>query len=113
MKKLLVTLSVAGLFLGSVSGVLADDKEKTLKGEIQCAKCTLEKADKCQNAIVVKENGKEVAYWLEANDVAKKFPHKTICAPGKKAKVEAKGTVKEEGDKKIFVAKSVNLVEEK
>lgn len=112
MKKLLVTLSVAGLFLSSVSGVLADDKEKTIKGEIQCAKCTLKKADACQNAIIQKEDGKEVTYLLEGNDVSKKF-HKNVCAPGKKAKAKATGTVKEEGGKRILVAKQIELVESK
>lgn len=101
MKKLLVTLSVAGLFLAAVSGVVADDKVKTIKGEAQCAKCSLKKADACTDVVVVKEEGKDVTYFLAKNDHTKGF-HKKICQG--KLKVEAKGTVTEKDGKKQFAA---------
>jgi len=66
--------------------------EVTLTGTGTCAKCDLGKTDKCQNALVVKHDGKEETYLLTKNAVSKKF-HKTICEEAKPVTVT--GTVKE------------------
>lgn len=106
-KTLILALSVAGLLFATSNG-LAEDK-KTITGEGQCAKCSLKKADSCQNVIVVKEDGKEVTYWLAKNDVSNKF-HKNVCT--EKKKVKAEGTVKEVDGKKEFTATKLDVVKE-
>lgn len=106
MKKLLLTLSLTGAFLTSIA--LADDKEHTVKGEAQCAKCSLKKAEKCTNVIVAKEDGKEVVYYLADNEATKGF-HKKVCTD--KLKVTAKGHVKEKDGKKELAA--IKIEEEK
>jgi hypothetical protein len=108
MKSLLLGLSVAGLFLAVTTSAIAADKE--IKGEAQCAKCSLKKADKCTNVIVAKEDGKEVVYYVAKNDVGDKgLPHKEICTT--KKKVEAKGTVKEVEGKKELTLSSIKIAE--
>lgn len=106
MKKTLLTLSVTGLFLLSATAFAAD-KEKTVTGEGQCAKCSLKKADACQNVIVAKEGGKEVTYYLVQNDVSKKF-HKNVCQA--KHEVKAKGSVKEVNGKLELTVSEIDLV---
>ena len=110
MKKMLVlTLSVIGLLI-SASTAFAADKEVTIKGEAQCAKCSLKKADKCANVIVAKEDGKEVTYYVAKNDAGDKgLPHKEVCTTTKK--VEAKGTVKDHEGKKELTVSSIHIVQ--
>jgi hypothetical protein len=62
MKKSWLALSVTVSLLFAAAAWAAD-KEKTVTGEGQCAKCSLKKADACQNAIVAKEDGKELIYY--------------------------------------------------
>ena len=78
---------------GCCSGVQAaagsdegKDKEVTLKGTILCAKCALKEKDvkKCTTAIVVKENDKEVIYYLD-DQGAKESYHEEVCGGEKKA----------------------------
>lgn len=106
MKKILsLTLALAGLLVAS--NTFAADEAKTITGEGQCGKCSLKKADSCQNVIIAKEGGKEVTYWLAKNDVSKKF-HSNICS--EKKQVKAKGTVKEVDGKKELTATEIELV---
>ncbi len=107
MKKLILGLSVMGLLLTAATNSFAADKEKTITGEGQCAKCSLKKADACQNVIVAKENGKDVTYYLTQNKVSKDF-HKNVCQ--KKQDVKAKGTVKEVDGKKELTPTEIELV---
>jgi len=106
MKRLLASLlTVAGLALAAHASSHAE-KEKTIKGEGLCLKCELKKADKCLNGIRVKEDGKEVVYELEHNQVSKDF-HKHLCSGT--AAVVAVGTVKKDGDKHILTASKIEL----
>ncbi|MBM3839528.1 MAG: hypothetical protein FJ398_16470 [Verrucomicrobia bacterium] len=106
-KTLVLTLSVVGLLL-SASSAFAAEKEVTIKGEAQCAKCSLKKADKCTNVIVAKEDGKEVTYYVAKNEYGDHhLPHKLICQATKK--VEAKGTVKEVNGKKEVALASIKI----
>lgn len=67
-------------------------KERTLTGELKCAKCALKEGDTCQNVLVAEgKKGKTETLYLEQNDVAKKA-HEEICKEPKKATVT--GTVK-------------------
>lgn len=103
MKKslLLALFAVAGLAFN------ASAAEITIKGEGQCAKCSLKEAKECTDAIVVEENGKKTTYIFAKNDATKSL-HKEICTA--KKKLEATGTVKEVDGKKQFVASKVEVV---
>jgi hypothetical protein len=107
-KTLMLGLAAAGLYFFSNTTFAADAKTVTLTGEGKCAKCGLHEADKCQNVIQTKEDGKTVTYYVVQNDVAKKF-HGTICQATKN--VTAKGTVKEVDGKKQFTATEIKTVE--
>ena len=75
------------------------DKEVTLKGTILCAKCELEKTKECTTAIKVKEDGKDVVYYLDDKGNKEKY-HKDICKKTKKGSV--KGTVSEKDGQKYI-----------
>ena len=107
MRKLFGMLAVAVLFSGLTLVVRAAE-EKTIKGEGQCAKCSLGETKKCQNAIVVEKDGKKVTYYLEQNDISKKF-HGKICQ--EKKTVQATGTVEEKDGKQILTASKIEVVE--
>ena len=82
-------------------------KEKTIKGEAKCAKCSLKEADKCQTVIQSESSdGKKVTYYLADNDVAKKF-HKEVCQDSKK--VTATGAVKKVDGKEMLTASKIEL----
>jgi hypothetical protein len=97
---LIVGLAVLTL----AAGVSADDKKgekKTLEGKLVCGKCKLGETDKCANVLLVKENGKEVKYWLKDKGKGAKY-HK--CSGEKDVKVT--GLVKEveeKGEKKMVI----------
>lgn len=82
-----------------------DDKATTLKGTITCAKCDLGKEAKCTTVIVVKEDGKDVIYYLD--EKSGKANHKTICQAGKPGSVT--GKVSEKDGKKIITASKVSF----
>jgi hypothetical protein len=106
-KSLLAVFVTVALF--ATSAVFADSngKEVTLTGTGKCAKCSLAMTDKCQNALVVKNDGKEETYLLVKNDVSEKF-HKNICEEDKEIKVT--GTVKEVDGKKEITASKIEVV---
>ena len=106
-KKLVAVLAVAG-FVASLASFAAEskDKEITIKGEGQCAKCSLKQSDTCQNTLTLEKDGKKVTYYFVKNDVAKTF-HSNICT--KTAKINAKGTAKEVDGKWQFTASEINL----
>ncbi len=93
--------------MGALSfNLVAADKEKTLTGKGECAKCSLKETKTCQMAITVKEDGKDKTYLLANNDVAKAF-HKNICQESKDVSVT--GTVKEEDGKQVIEAKKIEV----
>ncbi len=108
MRKFLPMAAVAALFLGATFLVRAAE-EKTIKGEGQCAKCSLKETSACQNAIVVEEDGKKTTYYLAKNKVSNDF-HKNVCQDIKT--VKATGEVKEEGGKMVLTATKIEVVEE-
>src|SRR5947209_37708 len=107
MRKLIPMLAVAVVFSGLTLLVRAAE-EKTITGEGQCAKCSLKETAKCQNAIVVEEGGKKVTYYLQHNDISKKF-HKNVCQEVKK--VKATGDVKTENGKMVMTPTKIDVVE--
>src|SRR4051812_1747280 len=78
----------------------------TLSGEMVCGKCTLNETKKCQNVLKVTEGGKETKYYLAQNDSAKEN-HEHVCSAPAKATV--KGSVSEEGGKKILTASEIKF----
>jgi hypothetical protein len=107
---LLVALSAASLLIINSTRTYAEHDEKTvtITGEGKCAKCALKEADKCQNVIQTKEDGKTVTYYIAKNDIADKF-HKNVCTSSKK--VTAKGTVKDVNGKKELTVTDLKVVE--
>lgn len=83
--------------------VQAQDKQVTLKGNITCARCELNKAKACATVIVVKEDGKEVIYYFDS--AAHKKYHGEICKAGKEGEVT--GTVSKEGDRLVIKVSKV------
>jgi hypothetical protein len=104
------TIRSLGLFtalLFAASALSAADKEVTLVGTGLCAKCSLNETSECQNALVVKKDGKEEVYLLTANAVSEDF-HDNICKESKPMKVT--GVVKETKDGKEITASKIELV---
>jgi hypothetical protein len=88
-----------------VAGLRAAAKEVTLKGQIMCAKCELKQAKKCTTAIVVKEGGKEVTYYLDDKGTKEEY-HEAVCGGGRKEGTVT-GTVFEKDGKKWITPTSV------
>jgi hypothetical protein len=102
-----IGLLIVALVAAIVVRAAEKEKEVTLTGMGQCAKCSLGKTAECQNAIVVKQDGKEIVYLLAENEVSKKF-HDEICDAAKEIKVT--GLVKEAKGQKEIVASKIELV---
>ncbi|HET6248240.1 MAG TPA: DUF6370 family protein [Tepidisphaeraceae bacterium] len=80
-------------------------KEVTLKGKATCAKCDLKKTTKCQDALVVTDNGKEVVYYIKMDEKGKAF-HKDICQAAKD-NVTVTGVVSEKDGQKWITASKI------
>lgn len=90
-------LGLTFVFVAVAAITAADEKGKTLKGSITCAKCDLGKEKKCMTVIVTKEDGKDVVYYFDAKSNGKY--HKDICKSAKKGTVT--GDVSEKDGKKV------------
>ena len=120
--KNITTLITVATFALSLILVGADDKkkkdpaaERTIKGTLKCAKCSLKKTEECQAALEITrkdKEGKETTrvILLKNDDVTKAF-HKEIC----KASVFSAVTGKFEGKGKarILVASKIEKAKEK
>ena len=115
MKKLTTLFTMAALTFSIAMVDAADDKkkkrdpnaERTIKGTLKCAKCTLKKTEECQAALELARKGKDGKariIMLKNDDVTKAF-HKEIC----KADVFAAVTAKYEGKGKnrVLVASKI------
>ncbi len=102
MRKLFPLLAFAVAFSGIGFALAAE--EKTWSGDAVCAKCALKEKPDCQNALIVKEDGKDVTYYLEGDASTK--VHKTygICGASKASpiKVKVTGTASEKDGKKVI-----------
>ena len=106
MIRIVKLLALALTLTALVAGVQArpddkpkDDKNKevTLKGDVCCAKCELGMGDKCATVIRVKESGKDVIYYFDAD--AHKKHHAPVCKAVKEGTVM--GKISEKDGKKI------------
>jgi len=99
-----VCLSLAVVLGFLVLARAEDEKEKTLKGTITCAKCDLKLIKgKCHTVIKVKDT----VYWFD--DVGSKKYHKPICTEAKEGTV--KGVVSEKDNKKWIKVSDVKFKE--
>jgi hypothetical protein len=109
-KASLLLTGIAGLLLLALATptfAAEAGKERTIKGEAKCAKCSLKEGDKCQTVIQVEnKKGKTVNYYLAANDVSKDFHH-NVCKETKK--VTATGTVKKVDGKNELTASKIEM----
>ncbi len=106
MRKTLTALTFVAALFALAGAAWAEHHEKsiTVTGEIQCAMCTLKKADakECQNVLVVKgEHAGE--YYLVKNEVAEAYGH--VCKGSKPATIT--GTVTERDGKTWLTAKEI------
>lgn len=99
-------VAAGALVMGSASPAQdKEEKEKTLKGRVTCAKCELKLKGftKCATVFVLKKDKKDVIYFFDkASD--KKY-HEDICAEGKNGTVT--GIFTKEGKKNIVKVKSI------
>ncbi len=100
-----LALAVAGFL---TLGTRASDQEVTLKGQIMCAKCELHQASKCQTAIVVKQNGKDVTYYFKDKGAREEY-HEAVCGGGRQDG-SVTGVVSEKNGKKWITPSKVEYV---
>ena len=101
-------LSRIGVALALVLGLMAvstvSAAEATFKGTLSCAKCTLKKADKCQDVLTVTDDkGAATEYWIVKNEAAEKAGHQ--CT--KTAPATVTGEVSDKDGKKWIAASKV------
>jgi hypothetical protein len=92
----IMVVSLSLVVLLGIGQLLADDKgeSKTLKGTLTCTKCALKETKTCGHALIVKQDGKEVKYYLV--DKGGKEPyHGAVCQEDKPATVTGKVVEKE------------------
>jgi hypothetical protein len=102
MRKLFPMLAVTALF--SFVGLAIAAEEKTWTGDAVCAKCALKETKTCQNTLTLKEDGKDVTYYLEGDASKKAHGKLGICTAAKDApiKVKVTGTASEKDGKKVI-----------
>jgi hypothetical protein len=106
LRALVMGVCIVGLL--GVSQILADDKAetKTLKGTLTCTKCALKETKACGHALIVKQDGKEIKYYLV--DKGGKEPyHSAVCQEDKPATVT--GKVVEKNNKRYIEAPKVEV----
>ncbi len=103
--KALSSVGIAlALVLGLVAASTVSAAEATLKGSLACAKCTLKKADKCQDVLTVTDDkGAATEYWIVKNEAAEKAGHQ--CS--KTAAATVTGEVSEKDGKKWIAASKI------
>lgn len=79
-------------FLASAGAQDKKDEKKTLEGKMVCSKCKLSETADCGNAVVVKEKGKDVTYYIKDKGKAESY-HK--CSGEKAVKVTGKDSEKD------------------
>ena len=108
MRKLFPVLAAAVLF--SCLSVAKAAETKTITGGAVCAKCALKEKETCQNAVIVKEAGKDVTYYLEGDKSKQAHGALGICQAKKNSPISVKvtGTVEEKDGKKIMTVETIS-----
>src|SRR5438034_11812357 len=82
-KSLALAAGVAVLLLAAATvPTLAAGESITITGEGKCAKWALKETKECRNVIQTAKDGKNLNYFLVANDVSKEFLGK-LCKQAK------------------------------
>jgi len=87
-----------------------EDKELKLEGTLVCTKCKLKETEACGHALIVKEDKKEVTYYIDDKG-AKEAYHKECCTKSVPAKVTG-GKVVEKDSKKTIEGGKVEVKKE-
>lgn len=109
MQRVLSTLAALAALAWAAGGAPAAPKEVKLEGTLVCTKCSLKQTKACGNALVVKEGGKDVTYYLDDKGKAESY-HEAVCGGETKPAVVV-GTVTEKDGKKYVKATKVTLAE--
>ena len=109
MKQLACLLMLAFLVTGTVVAGEGEAEAVTLEGTVLCAKCAFEEEgrEKCQNVLVVKEDGETMHYYLTATEAHKRFGDVCMKSPT----VRVTGTVSEKDGKAWLDATKIEPVE--
>lgn len=102
MKRLLSTFVVVCVVTGlCVAYAQGAEKDVTVKGDLQCAKCVAKDKDAkgCQTVLITKENDKVVTYSVVSNEVTKKY-EENCCK--KATPVTITGSVKVKDGKNVL-----------
>lgn len=107
---LVVALGVLAITLAGNPISLAQDKKdekKTLEGTLTCTKCALKETAKCGHALIVKQDKKEVKYYLVDKGGAEPY-HGSVCTSDVE-KVKVTGKVVDKDGKKTIEEPKVEL----
>ncbi len=107
MKQIACLLMLAFLVTGAV--VAGEGEAVTLEGKVLCAKCAFQEEgrEKCQNVLVVEEDGKTAHYYLTATEANEGFGDVGMKSPT----VRVTGTVSEKDGKTWMDATKIEPVE--
>ncbi len=107
MKQIACLLMLAFLVTGAV--VAGEGEAVTLEGKVLCAKCAFEEEgrEKCQNVLVVEEDGETMHYYLTATEANEGFGDVGMKSPT----VRVTGTVSEKDGKTWMDATKIEPVE--
>lgn len=106
MKKLFALFAgIAALSLFAAATAEEKGGAVTKEGKLVCAKCTLMIAEKCSHVLVVKEDGKDVNYFVDD----KNKDHKKVCPAGTELDAKVTGKLVEKGGKKTLQGAKVEL----
>src|SRR6267154_310048 len=103
----IVSLALLSMMCVAVTAAFTSAAEKTevtLMGKATGAKCELGKTEKCQAALVVTEDGKEVVYYVKGKGAA--ALHKEVCKASKDG-VSVTGIVTEKDGQKWITATKI------
>lgn len=105
MKRLTIATLSMLVAIGLTVPVFAGGDSVTLEGKVVCAKCTMkeEGLTKCQNVLVVKNEGQVKNYYLVKNEANAEFGD--VCMMEKQVKVT--GTVSEKDGKTWLAATKI------
>jgi hypothetical protein len=106
MKRFAIPMLAGFLAAALVTVAQAEDREVTVKGDLQCGKCSAKVSRGCETILTVKEGDKTVTYFLAKNELRKPYDAKT-CG-GEKIPATVTGTVAEKDGKKELTAKKIS-----
>jgi hypothetical protein len=102
--------AIFGMFLAFAAGLVLlsgangqGGKEVTIKGDVTCAKCGLNKEKTCMTVVVEKKDKMDTVYYFDA-ETHKKY-HGDVCTATKAGTVT--GTVTEKDGKKTIAVKDL------